>query len=396
VRANVRTPGETVGDLYAQTASNDVGARRLVELLGEVGLPTLAPAADEIVGRSERAMRDAIREVPNGVYEAETWSDGFEEPIRLHASVTVEDDEVAIDFAGSSPQSGRGINVVLNYTHAYASFAMKAAFAPDVPHNEGSFRPVHVTAPEGSILNAQPPAAVGARHVIGHFIPGVLFKALAPALPGGLLAGGADSIWLNVIRGEHAGDWFTLSLFIAGGAGARATKDGLSATGFPTGVGGVPAEVLETLTPLVQHRRELRTDSAGAGRQRGGLGQSTELSCLSGEPWTISALIDRTQFPGSGIEGGRDGALGAFTRDGGEPLQPKKLESLAADERIHLDPPGGGGYGDPKERDPESLLRDVVDGYVSVEAAEREYGVKIEYTGPPDAIVRTPDMYRRT
>jgi N-methylhydantoinase B len=397
VRVNVRTPGETVGDLYAQTASNDVGARRLVELLEEIGLDTLAPASDEIVGRSERAMREAIREVPNGVYEAETWSDGFEEPIRLHATVTVEDDEVAIDFAGSSPQSGHGINVVLNYTHAYASFAMKAAFAPDVPHNEGSFRPVHVTAPEGSILNAQPPAAVGSRHVIGHFIPGVLFKALAPALPGRLLAGGADSIWLNVIRGQQAdGDWFTLSLFQAGGAGARATKDGLSATGFPTGVGGVPAEVLETLTPLVQHKRGLRTDSAGAGRMRGGLGQATELSCLSGEPWTISALADRTQFPGSGVEGGRDGAVGELTRGDGSPLPPKRLVTLDPDERIRLNPAGGGGYGDPSERDPDRLLRDVVDGYVSIEAAEREYGVKIVYTGPADALVRTPDMYRRT
>src|SRR5215207_1641795 len=261
VRANVRTPDETVGDLYAQTTCNQVGARRLRDLLDDAGLETLERVTDEIVGRSERAMRKAIAEVPNGVYEAETWSDGFEEPIRLHATVTVEDEDVEIDFAGSSAQSGHGINVVLNYTHAYASFAMKAVFAPEVPHNEGSFRPVHVTAPPGSILNAQPPAAVGSRHIIGHFLPSVIFAALAPVLPGRLLAGGADSVWLNVIRGQlDGGDWFSLSLFQAGGTGARATKDGLSATGFPTGVAGVPAEVIETLTPLVQHRRELRCD----------------------------------------------------------------------------------------------------------------------------------------
>lgn len=389
VRANVRTPGETVGDLYAQTACNDVGARRLEELLDEAELETLEPVSDEIVGRSERAMREAIRKVPNGVYEGETWSDGFEEPIRIHATVTVEDEDVRVDFAGSSPQSSRGINVVLNYTHAYASFAMKAAFAPEVPHNEGSFRPVHVSAPPGSILNAQPPAAVGSRHVIGHFLPGVIFAALAPALPGRLLAGGADSVWLNVITGAG----FQLSLFQAGGTGARATKDGLSATGFPTGVAGVPVEVIETLTPLVQHRRELREDSGGAGRTRGGLGQRTELSCRNGEPWSISALIDRTRFAGQGVEGGREGALGEFTRTDGEPLAPKRLVQLGADERIRLNPAGGAGYGPPEERDPEAVLRDVVDGYVSVEAAEREYGVEIRYTGPADALVRLPEHF---
>jgi N-methylhydantoinase B len=394
VRANVRTPDETVGDLYAQTACNEVGARRLRDLLDEAGLATLEPVADEIVGRSERAMRKAIAAVPNGAYEAETWSDGFEEPIRLHATVTVEDEDVGIDFAGSSGQSGHGINVVLNYTHAYASFAMKAVFAPEVPHNEGSFRPVHVTAPPGSILNAQPPAAVGSRHIIGHFLPSVIFAALAPVVPGRVLAGGADSVWLNVIRGQLAGgDWFSLSLFQAGGTGARAAKDGLSATGFPSGVAGVPAEVLETLTPLVQHRRELRCGSGGDGRTRGGLGQLTELSCRSGEPWTISALIDRTRFPGKGVGGGSDGALGEFLRGDGEPLPPKRVLRIDTSDRIHLNPPGGGGYGPPAERDPELLLRDVVEGYVTIEAAEREYGVRIRYSGAPDALVRTPEMY---
>src|SRR5690348_5316191 len=275
IRANVRTPNETVGDLYAQTASNAVGARELLHFMDEFGLDSIDALGDEIISRSERAMRQAIRSLPNGRYENQSWSDGYDEPIRIRVAVTVEAEDLYIDFAGSSPQSSRGINVVLNHTHAYASFAIKAAVSPDVPHNEGAFRPVHVTAPAGSILNCRAPAAVAARHIVGHLLPGVIFGALAPALPGKLLAGSADSIWMSVWRGQlpSSDEMFTFTLFQCGGAGARATKDGLSATGFPSGVAGVPAEVVEALAPLIQHRRELRTDSGGAGQQRGGLGQ---------------------------------------------------------------------------------------------------------------------------
>jgi N-methylhydantoinase B len=395
VRANVRTPQETLGDLHAQVACNDVAARRLLELVREAELGSLAPLADEIIGRSERAMRSAIAVVADGDYEAETWSDGFEEPVRLRVRVSIRGDQIDVDFAGSSPQSRHGINVVLNYTHAYASFAMKAAFAPEVEHNEGSFRPVRVHAPRGSILNCTEPAAVGSRHLIGHFLPGVIFAALAPAMPERLLAGGADSVWLNVFRGRlpRSEQLFSLSVFQAGGMGARAHKDGLSATGFPSGVAGVPAEVIETLTPLVQHRRELRTDSGGGGRSRGGLGQRTEMSCRSGEPWSVSALVDRTRTPPAGADGGLDGAPGLIRRGDGGPLPAKRVVVLEADERIGLDPAGGGGWGDPLERPAELVLADVVDGYVSPEAAAERYGVAVRYTGPPDRIVRTADLY---
>ena len=194
IRANVRTPEETVGDLYAQASCNAVGARSLLQFMDEFSLDTVDPLADQIIARSERALREAIRRIPNGRYENETWSDGFEEPIQIKVAVTVEDEDIFIDFAGSSPQSERGINVVLNYTQAYASFAIKAAVSPEVPHNEGSFRPVHVTAPRGSILNCVDPAAVASRHLIGHFLPGVIFGALAQAMPGRLMAGGAEPV----------------------------------------------------------------------------------------------------------------------------------------------------------------------------------------------------------
>src|SRR2546423_3922314 len=395
LRANVRTPNETIGDLYAQTASNAVGARELLHFMQEFGLDSIDPLAEEIITRSERAMREAIRTLPNGRYENESWSDGFDEPIRIKVTITIEDEDLFIDFDGSSPQSSRGINVVLNYTHAYASFAIKAAVSPEVPHNEGAFRPVHVTAPPGSILNCREPAAVASRHLIGHFLPGVIFGALAPVMPGKLMACGADPIWISVWHGKWpvSEEPFTFSLFQCGGTGARAIKDGLNTTGFPSGVAGVPAEVVESLTPLVQYRRELRTDSGGPGTYRGGLGQWTETGYRGDASWAVSAMIDRTRFPAMGLKGGRPGALGEFMVNGTSHPQPKALVTLAPDARVQLNLPGGGGYGDPFQRPVALVLDDVVNGYVSLEAAERDYGVVIRYLGNQDQLVRPPELY---
>ena len=394
IRANVRTPDETVGDLYAQTTSNEVGARALLKFMDEFELDSIDPVAQEIMDRSEEAMRQSIQTIPNGRYEHETWSDGFDEPIKIKVAVTVEDRDIHIDFAGSSPQSPRGINVVFNYTHAYASFAMKAAVSPDVPHNEGAFRPVHVSAPPGSIFNCRPPAAVASRHILGHFLPGVIFGALAEALP--LMTAGSDPIWISVWRGRPAEKerLFTFTLFQCGGGGARAGKDGLSATGFPSGVAGVPAEAVETLSSLIQHRRELRPDSGGPGRYRGGLGQYTEMGCRTEETWTVSAMVDRINHPPEGMLGGGPGARGEFLLDGQERGQPKALLALGPDQRVQLNLPGGGGFGDPLERDPARVLADVVEGYVSIAGAERDYGVIIRYTGSPDRIVRLPEDYQ--
>ena len=395
IRANVRTPDETIGDLYAQTASNAVGARELLHFMDEFGLDSIDPLANEIITRSERAMRDAIRALPNGRYENESWSDGFDEPVRIKVTVTIKDEDMFIDFSGSSPQSSRGINVVLNYTHAYASFAIKAAISPEVPHNEGAFRPVHVSAPPGSILNCLEPAPVASRHVIGHFLPGVIFGALAPAMPGKLIACGADPIWISVWHGKWpvSQEPFTFSLFQCGGTGARAVKDGLNSTGFPSGVAGVPAEVMESLAPLVQYRRELRTDSGGPGTYRGGLGQWTEDGYLGDTTWGVSALVDRTNFPANGLEGGKSGAPGEFFVNNTFRPQAKALATLAPGDCVQLNLPGGGGYGDPYQRAVELVLHDVIDGYVSLEAAEHEYGVVIRYLGSQDQLVRPPALY---
>lgn len=391
VRANVRLPDEVVGDLYAQAACNDAGGRALLEMTDEFGLADIDAVADEIVRRSEAAVRERIRDLPDGEWRSETWGDGFEEPIVIRCRVRKSGDEVCIDFGGSSPESSRGINVVMNYTHAYASFAMKAAIYPDIPHNEGGFRPVHVSAPPGCILNALPPAPVASRHAIGHMLPTAIYAALAGALPGRLLAPGADSIWLSVWRGDNPP--FTFTMFQVGGTGARPTKDGLSAVGFPSGVAGVPAEVVESLSPLMMRRRELRPDSGGAGTWRGGLGQLTEFTSRAPGPWSVSCIVDRTRHPAPGLLGAHPGAPGELILDTGERPNPKARIELRPGQIVHINTPGGGGYGDPFRRSPDLVRQDVIAGYVTPDAAAREYGVVVRYTGDAADLVRLPEQW---
>src|SRR4051812_12667197 len=343
IRVNVRTPEETIGDLYAQVTGNEVGAASLLRLLDEFGLDTLDEVAAEIMNRSEKALRDALRDLPDGLYTNEIVTDGFDdEEIVLRVTATVDGDEIHLDFAGSSPQSRRGINVVLNYTRAYASFAVKAAISPEVPHNAGSFRPVRDTAPEGSVLNCQPPAPVASRHLIGHFLPSLLIGAL----PEAAIAPSADALWMTIWRGPG----FMLNVFQTGGMGARVDKDGLNTTGFPSGLRSTPTEVIETMAPLVQRSRELRVDSGGAGRWRGGLGQVTTMAARDQESWSVNGNVDRVRAAASGVDGGKPGAAGHFGLHAGEDLPVKSRVTLARESVVDVTLPGGGGYGPPFER----------------------------------------------
>lgn len=377
--ANVRTPRETIGDLYAQTASNDVGGRRLLEMMEEYRLETLEPLADEIIGRSERAMRAAIAALPDGVYAADGWSDGFEAPVYLKVALTVNGDQVDVDFAGTSPQSRYGINVVYNYTYSYATYALKCALSPEVPNNEGSFRPVRVIAPEGCILNATHPAPVAARHIIGHLLPHIIFRALSQVIPERVMAEGAGNIWNIQTAGvdRRRGKPYTYIFFTAGGTGARPTKDGLSNAAFPSGIMGVPTEVVESISPILLKQKEARCDSGGAGTWRGGLGQQLVLTVRSDQPWTLASMFDRTQFAPRGLLGGDDGTKGA-SLVGERPLHPKERLLLEAGTEVTLQLPGGAGYGDPYQRDPALVRTDVHNGYVSPGAARERYGVVID------------------
>jgi len=398
IRSNVRTPDETMGDIYAQVSGNQVGARSLVRLLDEFGLADIDAVAAQIMDRSEAALRSALARLADGRYTATMSTDGFgDEPLDLQVAVTIDGDGIAVDYSGSSPQSPYGVNVVLNYTRAYTSFAVKAALAPEVPLNAGSFRPVTVTAPRGSVLNCVDPAPVASRHLVGHFLPSLLFEALRPALADGVPAASADALWMTVWRGggPEETEPFTLTVFGAGGTGARPDKDGLTTTGFPTGVRAAPTEVLETLTPLVQVRREIRTDSGGAGRWRGGLGQVVEVRRRGDRAWTVNANIDRVLHEAPGTEQGLPGARGSFVDvASGVDLPRKQLVRLHPDARVRLSFPGGGGYGPPRDRPIGAVLSDVVNGYVTLDSARTTYGVAIEYLGREDALVRPPGTYR--
>lgn len=377
--ANVRTPEPVLGDIHAQVAGNDVGGRRLLEFMDEFGLESLEPLADAVIDRSERAMRAAIAELPDGEWHNVVYSDGYEEPVRLEVALTKCGDELWVDWAGSSPESSRGINVVLNYTHAYTTYALKCALAPEVPNNEGSFRPVHVSAPVGSILNAQHPAPVGARHIIGHFLPGAIFGALAQVIPERVMAEGAANIWNIQLTGkDDDGRLWTYVWFSTGGTGARPTSDGISAAAFPSGISGVPSEVIESLAPVVIHRRELRQDSGGIGKYRGGLGQTLEFSVRTSQPFTFSPLFDRVQFAAQGADGGLPGALARITTSTGEELARKGARILPAGTHVTLDLPGGGGYGDASDRDPAAVREDIRDGMVSCDVARTAYGVDFD------------------
>ena len=379
IRANVRAPFEVVGDLYAQVGSNDVGGARLIEMLEEFDLRDIEGLSDEICTRSEKAMREAIGALPDGVYENETYTDGFDDPIKLSVAIRVEGEEIHLDYEGTSPQSERGINVVLNYTVAYTTFGVKCAISPEVPNNDGSFRPVRVTAPEGCILNAAHPAPVGARHIIGHFLPGLIHGALAQAVPDRVLTQGSDSLWNTQISGyREDGVPFTYVFFSGGGMGASSRNDGLSATAFPSGIRGVPTEVIENISPAIMHRRELRANSEGAGRRRGGFGQVMELGVRGNSPWILSAMYDRTRCPARGLQGGCSGSTGAVRTASGELLHPKRQQRIEGGERVFLSLPGGGGFDAATEREPETVARDVTDGLVSVERARDVYKVVLD------------------
>ena len=380
IRANVRVPEEVIGDIYAQQSGNVVGSRKLIEMMEEYKLDTLDEIANLILDRTEKGLRDAIGKIPNGVYQSAVTIDGFDDPVTIQCKVTVNDQDIEVDFEGTSPQIRRGINVVMNYTHAYTTYTLMCVIAPEIPNNEGAFRPIRVKAPEGSILNCRRPAPVSARHLIGHFVSQPILNALSNPIPSQVIADGSAGLWNTMFEGElnDGSDVFAYIFFSAGGMGARPYRDGISATAFPSGITGVPAEVIESVAPIRMHKRELLTDTGGAGKFRGGLGQEMILEVLTGKPAIHSCMYDRTKFPANGYHGGLPGTVGAVVLSNGEHPHPKSRYTIHPRQTVTIRLPGGGGFYSPLERDPSRVLEDVKQGYVSVDAAQEEYGVIVD------------------
>ena len=367
MRANSRAPDMIDGDVHSLVACNERGADRLVQMMDEFELERLDELADHIIERSADAMLRLIAELPHGTWHNSMTIDGVDEPIELVCSMTVGPTGIDVDFAGTSAQSTWGINVPLAYTVAYTSFGVRCIVGPDVPNNSGSLGVVRVTAPEGSILNAPHPAPVQVRHVVGQMLPDTVFGALAQILPERVPAEGTSSLWNILLGGSwENGERYLVMSFHSGGAGARPYADGLSATAFPSGVRNMPVEINEAISPIVFWRKELRPDSGGDGRFRGGLGQVIEIGNREGRSFTISATYERTVNPARGRNGGGPGAVGRLRLSSGEPVKPLGRSEIPAGRNLVMEFPGGGGFGNPDERDPAAVDADrragLVDG----------------------------------
>lgn len=392
IRGNVREPVQVEGDIYALMACNEIGSQRLLKMMDECDLSSLDELGDHIIQQSKQAMVTAINKLPRGTWHYDMRIDGYEAPVDLVAALTIAEAEITVDYAGTSPVSTFGINCPMCYSEAYTAFGVKCIVASSVPNNAGSLSLIKVTAPPGTIVNAQRPAAVVARSMIGHMLPDVVFGCLHQALENRLPAEGTSGLW-NMRLGAGQGisasgnesvTPFTAISFHSGGVGARPEQDGLSATPFPSGVRNVPIEITEAITPIVVWKKDYRTDSGGAGKQRGGLGQTLVIGSRENAAMGLFACFERVHFAARGREGGQPGALGRISLESGRILENKGLQLIPAGERLVMEMPGGGGWGMPFDRDPAAVGRDIRAGLVTTQAARTDYGVVASAEGVVD------------
>lgn len=376
IEENVRVPQLVIGDIQAQVAGNEIGAARVLEFMHEYRLEELEELSDQILAISEKATREAIQAVPDGAYRDRVTFDGFDEPLTIEVTITIDGSSILVDYTGTSPQSERGINVVYNYTYAMTSYAIKSALCPDVPNNDGSFRPIEMVAPPGCLLNAQFPAPVAARHLTGHYCVPAIYGALARVIPDKVLSDSSA-----VVLAQFAGEGFVANYFGSGGMGARPTKDGLSAVSHPSNTANSPIEIVEAFAPLVVKKKELIADSGGPGKYRGGCGQSVVVSLLGERAATLTCLCERIKFPARGMMGGRAGAKGQVFIDGQLVDNAKRRLAFSPGQELVLNLAGGGGFFAPEDRDPNDVLADVLEGLVSAESATNDYKVVLTPDG---------------
>jgi N-methylhydantoinase B len=374
VRNNVRESDKVVGDFHALAACNEIGHRRLIDMLTEFNLADLSMIGGFILKHSREATLERLKNLPHGSWSYSLDLDGYDEPVHLQAKLTIGPEGVLVDFDGTSAMSKFGINVPLVYAKAYACYGIKCVVAPEIPNNAASLAPFDVVAPEDCILNAKRPAPVAVRHVLGHFVPDLVLGALHQALPGQVPAEGASALWnlhmsVRPVCDQIGGKGAEILMFNSGGSGARVALDGLNATAFPSGVHTMPIEATENVGPVIVWRKELREGSGGAGAQRGGLGQMIEIEAAEGYSFRFSAMFDRLNHPARGRDGGMDGAAGSVALDDGTVLRGKGLQFVPEGRRLVLSLPGGGGFGDPGNRAAASVEHDLKHGYITREQA---------------------------
>ena len=383
IRGNVRDPNQLVGDIYALTTCNEIGHRRLIDMMVEFDLKNLDGIAAFILDNSRRATLERIATLPHTSADGEMTVDGFDKPITLRVKVTVQKDRIVSDFTGTSGVDRKGINCPLVYAKAYACYALKVAIAPEIPNNAASLAPFEIIAPEGTIVNAVHPAPVALRHIVGHFVPDTVYDAFDKIVPGLVPAEGAGCLCnfqvslrprtdvpvpADTLRSE-------VLTFNSGGSGARPEFDGLNATAFPSGVMTMPVEATEHVGPVIIWRKELRPDSGGAGQYRGGLGQYMEVGARTGHEFDIQAMFDRIEHPARGRRGGSEGAATTIMRDDGVPMKGKGKQFVPHGCKVMMAFPGGAGYGSVSDRDLTLVKRDLARGYISERTAAKDYGL---------------------
>jgi N-methylhydantoinase B len=377
VRANVRVPDQVISDMRALITGCRVMEAKLGDFLQAHGLSSLDPLAGAIIARSEAAMRRGIRErIPEGEYFGETSIDGFDAPLKICVRATVKDGEVDLDFTGTSPQSEFGINCTDIYRHVWSTFTIKCIAAPDLPGNEGTFRPIRSSAPEGTLVSPKFPAPVKMKPVTGHYVPVAILDAFRDVLPRNIVAESGKKTLLYLSGQREDGSAFSDLTFVMGGIGARSTKDGIHCTSFPGNAGAIPIEVLESVMPVLVRHKHLRPDSGGPGRFRGGCGTDFEFESRGSAPLVVQAEHGKLGTPPVGSRGGSDGAGGRHLLNG-QPIPDKQPMTLQNGDVVRILTPGSGGMYPASERDSAALAADLDNGIVTPDAAKRDYGVVV-------------------
>ena len=371
VLANVRGREEREGDIFAQFAANDVAARRVLELCERYGPDTLEACFERLHAESEQQMRSAIARLPDGVWEGEDHldDDGVDDhPLRVAVRVEIRGDEVTFDFTGTAAQARGPVNTTYFIACSSVYYAMKALVAPEVPPNNGCYRPLKVIVPPGTVLSADPDRpVVGGNHETSQRVVDAIFRALAPALADRVSAGGPTTAGLMIFGARRPdGRWSIFYEVHGGGAGATAAADGFTATRVHmSNVMNTPIEVIEHEYPIVVEEQALREGSGGDGRRRGGLGLRRAYR-MTADDTTLTTMIERRVIPPWGMAGGADGLPFRITLNPGpaaRDLRGKETVRLRAGDLVVIETSGGGGFGPPAERPAAAREADVREGY---------------------------------